>query len=374
MESKNILVAAGGTGGHIFPAFAVWDEISRRYPDLSLVWLGSSHRMEKDLIPARGIKFVGLRQTEFRRGLSPGNILYNARSLGFLFASLWQSVRLIKEVRPRLVLTTGGFAGGAAGLAAWLTRTPLIVLEPNAFPGMTNRFLGKRAAVVFVAYPDAKKFFRDKTARVAGSPARRDVVEKDRKTARLSLGLKDDTLFLLATGGSQGATGINKSLPEALRIIALDRPDLQFRAVHQCGRGKAGSVAVDRAVLPEDRYSITEFIDDAPTYLAAADIVIARAGAGTLSEIACRRLPSVLIPYAHSAEDHQVKNARSWESAGAAFCIEEKDLNPSSLATVLLLLMTDSSKRAAMGAEAAKFGDPRAAERIVDTLGFWLKD
>jgi UDP-N-acetylglucosamine--N-acetylmuramyl-(pentapeptide) pyrophosphoryl-undecaprenol N-acetylglucosamine transferase len=373
-ESKSLLIAAGGTGGHIFPALAVWEEISRRQHDLSLVWLGSSHRMEKDLIPARGIEFVGLRQTEFRRRPTPGNILYNIRSLGFLAASVLHSARIIKKLKPRLVLTTGGFAGGAAGLAAWLTRTPLIIMEPNAFPGLTNRFLGKRAAMVFIAYPGAKRYFPTSKARVVGSPVRRDVVEKDRNTARSSLGLDDDTLFLLAMGGSQGADGINKNLPEALRLITIDRPDLRFRAAHQCGRGKTRNLTVDRRILPEDRYSVFEFIDDTPTYLAAADIIVARAGASTLSEIACRKLPSVLVPYPQSAEDHQVKNARSWESAGAAFCIEEKDLSPSSLATALLLLMTDSAKRTTMGNEASRFGDPKAAERIVDVLEAWLKD
>jgi UDP-N-acetylglucosamine--N-acetylmuramyl-(pentapeptide) pyrophosphoryl-undecaprenol N-acetylglucosamine transferase len=373
-QSPRILIAAGGTGGHIFPALAVWEALSAKHPELALTWLGSSHRMESRLIPARGIEFIGLRQTEFRRRPTPANIVYNARSLLFLQSAIWQAVGIIWKLKPRLVLTTGGFAGGAAGLAAWMTRTPLAIIEPNVFPGLTNRFLGRRAARVFVTYPEAREYFPPTKASVVGTPSRREVAEKDRMEARRALGIDNQTLMILAMGGSQGAAGINKNLPEAVRLATKDRPGIRFRVIHQCGQGKFGAIQVDRASLSENQYQVMEFIDDAPTYLAAADLIVSRAGASTLAEIACRGIPSILIPYPFSSENHQVKNARSWEASGAAFCLEEKDLAPSALATSLLLLLTDPSKRESMGKEAMKFGDPQAANRIAEMLEQWIVD
>jgi UDP-N-acetylglucosamine--N-acetylmuramyl-(pentapeptide) pyrophosphoryl-undecaprenol N-acetylglucosamine transferase len=372
-QPKRILIAAGGTGGHIFPALAVWSEIARRHPEIAVTWLGSSHRMESKLIPSKGIDFIGLRQTEFRRRPSLSNLAYNIRSLWYLQSSFWRAVGYLRRLRPRLVLTTGGFAGGSTGLAANLVRTPLAIIEPNALPGLTNRYLGKRAAGVFVTYPQAAAFFPQSKTYVLGTPSRREVIEKDRGEARRALRIGDETLLILAMGGSQGAAGINRILPEAARLVALDRPDIDFRVIHQCGQGKIDSVAVDRTALPMDRYQVLEFIEDTPTHLAAADIVVSRAGASTLSEIACRSLPAVLIPYPHSAENHQVKNARSWEASGAAFCVEEKDLTASGLAADLLLLLTDKTKRDSMSREATKFGDSRAAERIVDLLEPFLE-
>jgi UDP-N-acetylglucosamine--N-acetylmuramyl-(pentapeptide) pyrophosphoryl-undecaprenol N-acetylglucosamine transferase len=371
-QSSRIVIAAGGTGGHIFPALAVWEALSGRHPELELVWMGSTHRMESRLIPARGIEFIGLRQTEIRRRPSLGNILYNLRSLWFLGTSFFRCVGEIRRIRPVLVLTTGGFASGAAGLAARMTRTPLGIIEPNAYPGLTNRFLGKGAAFVCVAYAQAKAHFPRGAPHLLGVPARGEVARKDRDQARRELGLGQGTLMVLAMGGSQGAAGINRLLPEAAKLTLKDRPDIDVRFVHQCGAGKKDTVKVSRETLPENRYEIAEFIEDVPTYLAAADVVVSRAGASTLAEIACRGLPAILVPYPHAAENHQVRNARSWEEAGAAVCIEEKDLTPSGIATSLLLLLTDAGRREAMGEAARGFGDPDAAERIADLVEPYL--
>lgn len=371
-QPRRILIAAGGTGGHIFPAIAIWEELHRRHPELELSWIGSSHRMEARLIPARGIDFIGLRQTEFRRRPTPPNILYNLRSAWFLLVSLFQCLRLIRKTKPRMILVTGGFAAGAAGLAARFSGTPLAIIEPNAYPGMTNRFLGKRAELVCVAYPQSEAHFPKSRTRLVGVPARAEVAEKDRTEARRDLGLNDETLMVLAMGGSQGAAGINSVLPDACKLVVKDRPDLDLRFVHQCGSGKSETVHVNRDILPEAKYKVVEFIEDVPTYLAAADLVVSRAGAGTLAEIACRGLPAILIPYPYSAENHQVANARSWERAAGAVCIEEKELTPSSLATTLLLILSDAEKRDAMGKGARGLGDPQAAARIADLLEPYL--
>lgn len=373
-KPKRILIAAGGTGGHIFPALAVWDIIYGRHPEIELTWLGSSHRMESELIPSRRIDFVGLRQTEIRRKPTPGNILYNIRTLWYLVKSVFQSIGLVRKLRPKLVLATGGFAAGAAGIAARMTGTPLVIIEPNAYPGLTNRHLGKAAAKIFIAFDETGKFFREDRTHMVGVPVRREIIEMDREEARRTLEVPEGTLLVLALGGSQGAAGINKNMYNAALQVAIENPDLAYRIVHQCGRGKKPLVRTDPNALRAGNYRIIEFIEDIPLYLAAADVVVSRAGAGILSELACRGLPAVLIPYPQSAENHQVKNARSREEAGAAICIEEKVLSAASLADALLELLSDTNKRLAMGHSAGKFGNPDAADRIADLLQEFLID
>jgi UDP-N-acetylglucosamine--N-acetylmuramyl-(pentapeptide) pyrophosphoryl-undecaprenol N-acetylglucosamine transferase len=371
--SNNVIIAAGGTGGHIFPALAVWQILSDRCPTLELTWIGTSHRMESTLIPAKGINFIGLRQTEIRRKISPGNIIYNSRSVWFLLAAFIKATGLVRKIRPKFILTTGGFAGGAVGLAAWLTGTPLAIIEPNAYPGLTNRFLGKRARFVFTAYKQAEKYFPLKNAMTTGSPARKEIIDIDTKSARLKLGLDEKMIMILAMGGSQGAKGINDVLPDAMNITVNCAAGINLKVIHQCGKGKVGSIMIDRKTLPESIYEIREFIDDVPTYLGASDIVISRAGASTLSEIACRGVPSILVPYPHSAENHQVINAREWKNSSAAWCIEEKDLTPEILADKIKALISDSKLRISMGEKARQFGNPSAAGNIADKLEELLK-
>jgi len=368
-----VLVAAGGTGGHIFPALAVMEEIAGKYPAVHFTWLGSSHRMESKLIPAKGIDFIGLRQTEFRRRPTPGNIFYNFRTLWFLLISIFQSVGIVRKLKPRLVISTGGFAAGAAGIAAWLTKTPLVIIEPNVYPGITNRKLGRAASMVFLGYPETEKFFSGTNTITIGVPARREIASRSRDEARRELGIESGTAMILGTGGSQGAKSINAILPESARLIKESSPDTDFIVYHQCGRGKIEKVRPDRNVLPESQYKIMEFIDDIPKFLAASDIVISRAGASTVSEIACRGVASVLIPYPQASENHQVHNARALESSGAAYCIEESELDAKKLAEIITGLLKDPEKRKSMGEAAKEFGNPEAAAKIVEHLKLYLE-
>jgi len=365
-----IIIAAGGSGGHIFPALAVMDQLNKSNPDLRFTWFGSSHRMESTLIPERGIDFVPLRTTEIRRKPTPANLFYNIRSLWYLAASIYTSIGYINRLKPALVLTTGGFAAGAMGLAAWFTRTPLAIIEPNAYPGMTNRWLGQRASIVFTAYPAASKYFPSKRTFSVGVPARSEILSVDRNAARLEMGLSDDTVFILAMGGSQGAAGINNILPDAVKLSVDSVVDRKIHILHQCGKGKLERVEIPEAV----EYEVIEFIDDVPAKLAAADIIVCRAGASTLSEIALRQLPAVIIPYPQSAENHQVSNAESWETEGAGFCIEEKTLTPEILAAKLTLLITDKNKRSELGESAMKFANPDSAEIITGRLAELIKN
>lgn len=373
-KGKNkIIIAAGGSGGHIFPALSVWEILSERHPDMELTWVGSSHRIESTLLPSRGIKFIGLRQTEIRRRLSIGNIFYNLRTLWFLLVSIFRSIGIVRKIKPDFVLTTGGFAAGSVGLAAWLTRTPLVIIEPNVYPGLTNRYLGKHARLVFTAYSQAEKYFPKGITNTTGSPARREIMSVDRDESRSKLGIPENTVFILAMGGSQGAKGINESLPDAVGYLVGLESRIRFRIIHQCGKGKMDSVEVDRKTIPEVDYEIVEFIDDVPVFLSASDIVISRAGASTLSEIACRGVASILIPFAAASENHQVINAREWEKSGATICIEEKELTGETLGKQIELLIKDARLRKSMGENAREFANPDAGAKITDRLEEFLK-
>jgi len=374
VNQNRIIIAAGGTGGHIFPALAVMDELIKLHPDMKVTWFGSTHRMESELIPSRKIDFVGLKTTEFRRKPTLSNIFYNVRSLWYLAGAILTSIGQVKKLKPGLVLTTGGFAAGAMGLASWFTRTPLVIIEPNAYPGMTNRWLGKRGALVFTAYDKAAKYFPKGRTFAVGTPARSDLIKKNRTESRSELGLRDDTVFIVATGGSQGASGINSNLPESIGLLLKNFPVMKLKVLHQCGKGKLESVKVDETKIPRENYVVVEFIDNIPLILAAADIVVCRAGASTLTEVAVRGLPAVIVPYPQSAENHQVKNARTWESESAGYCIEEKDLTPESLAEKLSILISDESKRKQLGESARKFGNPDSALVIAQKLSEILKN
>lgn len=371
--SNNVVIAAGGSGGHIFPALSVWEELSERHPDLALTWVGSSHRIESTLVPSKGINFIGLRQTEIRRKLTLGNIFYNLRTLWFLLVSIFRSIGIVRKLKPDFVLTTGGFTAGSVGLAAWMTRTPLIIIEPNVYPGLTNRYLGKHAKLVFTAYKQAGNFFPENITMTIGSPARREIMEIDHDEAKGKTGIGNETMLILVMGGSQGAKGINENMPDAIKYLVEKDKDSDYKVIHQCGKGKSESVVVDREIIPESKYEITEFIEDVPTYLAAADIVISRAGASTLSEIAFRGVASILIPFAASAENHQAANAKEWERSDAAICIEEKELTAEILGKKIELLLKDAGLRRSMGENARKFGDPSAAGKIADRLEDFLK-
>lgn len=371
-NKKQLIIAGGGSGGHVFPALAVWEIIKEKYPDVELTWIGSSHRMESRLIPDRGISFRPIRATEIRRGKSAGNFFYNLRSLWYLNQAISECRKIISDIKPVCLLSTGGFAAGAAGLAAGLAKTPLVIIEPNAYPGLTNRKLGPAAQLVFIAFPQAEEYFpKDRTYRY-GIPIRKEIIEKSRSDARKQLALDDDTFMILAMGGSQGADSININVPFGTLQIVRESEDIKLRVMHSAGKGRIDEARVFREELTDDMYQVVEFIDDVPTYLAAADLVISRAGASTLAEISARGVPSILFPYPKSAENHQLKNARSWEEAGAAIVLEDGSTNIGDLSSVLIILLHDPEKRTRMGEAARQFGSPEAAEKIAEKLsGFF---
>jgi len=351
MSSQRVLIIAGGTGGHIFPALAVARELRKRGFDLW--WMGSQVGMESELV---GDEFpMSLLSIKAIRGKG----LLSKISLPWrLCRATWQAWRLIKQWNPDVVLGMGGFVSGPGGIATWLARKPLVIHEQNAIAGMTNRLLSKRARVVLQAFPNA--FSSKIAAKTVGNPVRPTISELMSPEERF----KDRTgpLRILIVGGSRGARAINQSM---LRVLT-DYPESQaIRVWHQTGQLDFNAVqkAYDRIVVPA---TVEAFIDDMAAAYAWADLMICRAGALTISEIAIAGVPSILIPFPYAVDDHQYHNGIYLSDSGAAELIRQSDLTDDRLTRMIQRSVKDRSLLLAMSAKAKLLAKPQALAVIAD--------
>ena len=345
-----LIVAGGGTGGHLFPGLAVAREFRRRNGEMRILFVGSRWGIESrvvpetefpiELLPIRGLKGRGL------KGLLEG--LYG------IPVSLWRSRAVIRGFDPQCIIGLGGYASGPLLLAGVSRRIRCAVLEQNLRPGLTNRILGRLVDRVFTSFRDSVEYFPQGKVVLTGTPVRwRTLPEVDR----------EEGFHLLVFGGSAGARRINEVVPAAL--AHLGEAAAGFRVTHQTGRADEESVREGYASLPCEA-EVLPFIDRMDRAYAAADLVICRAGASTLSELTVFGKPSVLVPYLYAANDHQRLNALALKEAGAAEMIAEPELTPAGLAGTIRALHGDAARRAAMGRAAAALGRGDAAERIVD--------
>ena len=321
MTGRPILVMAGGTGGHVYPALAVAKALEAESREI--VWLGTERCIESRVVPAAGIDMEWISVKGLRRkGLLA--MVIAPLQLGW---ALMQSLAVIFRRRPAAVLGMGGFASGPGGVAAWLTRRPLVIHEQNAAAGMTNRLLARLARVVLQAFPGS--FNSNVVAETVGNPVREDIASVAPPEARYRD--RQGVLRLLVLGGSQGALALNKVVPEALALIDADlRPDVR----HQCGE-RTFDIA-QRAYRENDvDAELLPFIEDMASVYAWADLVVCRAGALTVAELCAVGLPAVFVPYPAAVDDHQTANAGAMVAAGAAVIIQEDVLDAASLATTL---------------------------------------
>lgn len=350
--ARTILIAAGGTGGHLFPGIAVADELKARDPETRVVFVGTPRGLESRLVPSAGYELELL-------PILPLNGVGLVRMLKGLLALPWallKAIALVRRLRPLAVLGVGGYAGGPVVLVAALLRIPTVVLEPNAKPGFTNRVLKPFVGRAACSYEEARRNFGSKGV-VTGNPVRGGF-------AKLVPKWHVPPMTLLTFGGSQGARIINRTLTEA--IPRLPGPD-QLRIVHQTGPASRDEVAAAYAAAGRPA-EVLAFLDDMQARFAQADLVLCRSGATTAAELTAAGKASVLVPFALAADDHQRSNARALEAAGAAAMIEEKDLTPERLATVLTGLLTDPAKLTAMEEAARGLARPDAAARVADLL------
>ncbi len=365
-----ILIAASGTGGHLFPGLAIADAFRRRDPATEVTFVGTTRGLEATLIPRAGfelerIEIAGLKRVGWRQALA--TLLWRVPK------SLWQSWRIVRRRRPDLVIGVGGYTSGPVLLIAALSGIPTLILEPNAYPGFTNRVLAPLVRAAAVAFPEAASFFGAK-ARMTGNPVRAEFfampdLARERRA-------RTPERHLLIFGGSQGSRALNERMVEALpRLFASLRERasaLVVTVTHQTGERDAAWVraAYERAGL-QDRVTVVPFIERMAEEMARADLVICRAGATTLAELAAAGKPALLIPLPTAADDHQRKNAQALERAGAARCLLQDEATPERLAEMIRELLDDPARLDEMAECARRRARPEAAHAIV-ALAFEL--
>lgn len=320
-----VLIMAAGTGGHIIPALAVAKELQKQ--GATLRWLGTEHGLEQSLVPPTGIPLDRISM----KGIRNKGLIKLLLAPLLLTKATWQTLCIIRQYQPTLVIGFGGFVAAPGGLAAFLSRTPLLIHEQNATAGLTNRFLAHFARRIYQAFPNT--FAARYQAITCGNPVREEIWQIEAPIQRLSG--RAGPINLLITGGSQGAQSFNEMLPKTLATMAV-KPNIR----HAAGKGRAEQTRrnyQDQGVSAE----VLEFIGDMASSYAWADLVICRAGALTVSELAAAGVASVLIPYPHAVDDHQTKNGQWLEEAGAAILIQQKELSEERLASLLTTLQSE---------------------------------
>jgi UDP-N-acetylglucosamine--N-acetylmuramyl-(pentapeptide) pyrophosphoryl-undecaprenol N-acetylglucosamine transferase len=349
-----LLVAGGGTGGHVFPGIALAEEVVTRHPQNDVVFVGTARGLEAQVVPAAGYP-IELVEVKGLKGKGLWGMLGNLLLLPRAFA---QSVRILRAWRPDMVVGVGGYASGPLVLAAWLLRIPTAVQEQNAVAGLTNRILGRFVKAAFTAFPEAAGDFPTRKVHQLGNPIRRSLMENFMRPST-----EHARPGLLVFGGSQGAHALNMRVVEALPHLA----DLKDRLaiVHQTGARDREQVERGyRAVGFQP--DVRDFITDMSRAYAEADLVLCRAGATTLAELTVCKKPSLLVPFPAAADNHQVINAQSLVNAGAATMIEERDLTGELLAAEVRAILQSPGRREKMARAAGRLGAPAAAREIAD--------
>lgn len=368
LNGKNIIFAAGGTGGHINPALAVAGEIRKQYPEANILFIGTAEKMEARLVPAAGFDFKTIQISGFNRVLNLNGIKQNIKTLSHLLKSSSQAKKIIKEFNADVVIGFGGYVSGPVVRAAAKLGITTAIHEQNAFPGMTNKTLAKMVDAVMLTEESVAQYMQPKNPPVVtGLPVRGELLETDRDIARAELGL-DDKPLILSMGGSLGAKAINESM---LEVIAnrTGKNDCWF--MHATGKDckdfpeRLAEKGVD---LNNKHIIIRDYIDDMHRCLAAADLVICRAGASSLCEFQVMGKPSILIPYPFATENHQYHNAKALADKGAAILIEEKDLTSAVLMQHIDTLLETPDKLTNMGIAAKQMAVTDATERIVKVI------
>jgi UDP-N-acetylglucosamine--N-acetylmuramyl-(pentapeptide) pyrophosphoryl-undecaprenol N-acetylglucosamine transferase len=357
VASLRVLIAGGGTGGHLFPAIALADEIIGRGGVVRFV--GTAAGLEARVLPAGGydLKLITV------SGLKRVGVAGVARGLLRLPAALLQSRRLIAEFRPDAVVGVGGYASGPVVLAAALARRPTAVMEQNSVPGVTNRALGRVCRRVYIALEPAREHFPARKTVLLGNPVRRAIREVAAQPAAAGARPR-----VLAVGGSQGAHVVNEHLAQAVTL--LHQRGQGFSLLHQTGAADLEAMQGRyRALDPTGTVlEARAFVDDMATAYREADVVVGRAGATTIAELCAVGRPAILVPFPFAADNHQEINARVLERAGAARVILQADLTPARLADALDALLGDAAARATMAAATRALGRPDAARDIADDL------
>lgn len=357
MKQYKFILSGGGTGGHIYPAIAIADELKSRFPDAEFLFVGAQDKMEMQKVPQAGYKIKGLWISGIQRRLTFDNTLFPLK----LFASLLKSRTIIREFKPDVVVGTGGFASGPLLQVAAIAGIPTLIQEQNSFPGITNKWLSKKANKICVAYENLERFFPKNKLILTGNPVRQDLIDIESKRAEafefFNLDSKKKTLLVL--GGSLGAKRVNQLIEKELKNFRSH--DVQV--IWQCGK----LYFDDYKKYNEGNVQVMAFIERMDLVYAASDIVISRAGASSVSELCIVGKPVIFIPSPNVAEDHQTKNAQAIVDRKGAIMLKESELD-SQFGLVFEALLKDQGKQNQLIENVKQLAKPEATIQIVDEI------
>ncbi|TCI80049.1 undecaprenyldiphospho-muramoylpentapeptide beta-N-acetylglucosaminyltransferase [Exiguobacterium sp. SH0S1] len=351
-----VIISGGGTGGHIYPALALLDTLKERHTDLEVLYIGTENGLEADLVPRAGIPFKSIRISGLKRSLSIENV-----KTGYRFVQSVLALRKdMKTFRPDVVIGTGGFVSGPVVFTAQLLGIPTILHEQNSIPGLTNKFLSKKADRVALSFAGSEHHFPGANVQVIGNPRGSEVLKTtaDEMKLRTEYGI-DERPIVLIYGGSRGAEAINRAVIEAIPELATEPVNVLY---------VTGKVHFDDVVAKapsSDNVQILPYVYDMPELLACASLVVSRAGASTISELTALGLPSILIPSPYVTADHQTKNASALVESGAAELIKEQALTGATLVASIRHVLNHHDE---MAAASKRLGFPHAAESLADLV------
>lgn len=356
-----VIIAGGGTGGHLFPAMALAEELRSRMTDLPLLFIGVEGGIEASLLTSRGWDFAGIKAS----GLQGKRLLSRLWSLMLIPSGLIRSLSILREFRPDVVVGFGGYASAAVILSAVLARIPTVIHEQNAFPGLANRWLGKVVDRVAVTFEGTSDFFSKSKVRVTGNPIRTELFGMSRAEAVTRLNLDPDRLTILIFGGSQGAHRLNRAVMDALPMLVDEQKQIQF--IH--ATGPRDLVAVRQGYDTGGYRAVVEpFFQTMAAAYAAADLCVCRAGAGTVVELCALGKPSVLVPFPFAANDHQRYNAEAVVASGGARMVPDCELSGATMAHIIRTFFRDREGLEAMARRAKALAKPDAAIHLADLV------
>lgn len=362
-KEYRIIVSGGGTGGHIFPALSIADAIRSKHPDAKILFVGADNRMEMQRVPDAGYEIVGLPIAGFDRK----NLLKNIRVLWLILKSQRMAKKIIKKFAPHAVVGVGGYASGPTLKMAASMNIPTLIQEQNSYAGVTNKILAKRAEKICVAYDGMERFFPKEKIELTGNPVRKSLIEMrtNRNEAVKALGLDEKKKCVLIVGGSLGARSINEAVIANIETIR-DNKDIQF--IWQTGKLYFEEMKERCANIGKpENLTITDFVSNMAAALGAADLVISRAGAGSISEFALLGKAVILVPSPNVSEDHQTKNAMALVEKDAAIHIPDAKAKEEMIKTAVETVL-DAQRIATLEKNVEKLGKPNAAEVIADEV------
>ena len=357
MKKLKFILSGGGTGGHIYPAVAIANELKSRFPDAEFLFVGAKDKMEMQKVPQAGYKIEGLWIAGLQRKLTLQNAMFPIK----LISSLWKSRSIIKEFKPNVVIGTGGFASGPLLQMANMLNIPTLIQEQNSYPGITNKLLSKKANKICVAYENLERFFPKEKMILTGNPVRQDLIDIESKRAEAIqyFNLDSNKKTLLVLGGSLGARRVNQLIEKELDNIVSK----EVQIIWQCGK----LYFEDYKKYNSNTVQVLAFIDRMDLVYSAADIVISRAGASSVSELCIVGKPVIFIPSPNVAEDHQTKNAQSIVDKKGAIMLKESELD-SQFSLVFEALLKDQGKQNQLSKNIKQLALPNATKEIVDEI------